>query len=96
MRYAIIRGSTVETVCEWDGNPANWRPDQGTTAIRCPAYVGAGFTYTGGVWTPPAPAPAAEPSDFSRLSPRDLLQAMVDAGALPAVKRDAVLDALKR
>lgn len=95
-RYAIIRNALVENVCEWDGDTANWQPPSGTAAILAPVYVGIGYTFNGSVWTPPAAPAPVEPIDFVRFSPRDLLQAFVDQGALTAARRDAILAALKR
>ena len=49
--YAIIENSIVINIVEWDG-VAEWTPESGE-AVLIDGAVGIGWTYDGGVFTPP-------------------------------------------
>ena len=55
MLYALINGSTVSNVIVWDGNTEEWEPPSGVNAVPIPsgAMVQSGYTYAGGVFSPP-------------------------------------------
>ena len=45
-RYAIVKGTNVENLTEWDGDTNSWSPPTGTTAVALGDNpCGVGWTY---------------------------------------------------
>lgn len=90
-RYALVRGSTVENVIEWDGGD-QWSPPDGVLLIRLDLRrndhkaCSPGSGYTNGAFTsaPPQEQPPL-PKDLTAL-----IQAMVQEGIIPTNKVDAL------
>lgn len=57
-KFAVIRGDVIENVVLWDGGD-DWTPPEGVQVRSLPEGAGVGWRLVDGVWTAPAPAPAA-------------------------------------
>jgi len=56
MRYAIVQGSAIINIVDWDGT-SSWSPPEGTQAIVAPDACDTTWTYLNGTFTPPPPPP---------------------------------------
>ena len=55
--YAIVKGTNVENIIEWDGDTNKWSPPSGTTAVVFDPNtdpLGVGWTYKDSKFTAPA------------------------------------------
>jgi hypothetical protein len=67
-RYAIVNGSgVVVNTIQWNGTSA-WTPPSGCSAVQSNT-AGIGYTYSGGVFTPPySPPPSYTPAQQAQMA----------------------------
>jgi len=54
-RYAIVKGTNVENLTEWDGDTNSWSPPTGTTAVALGDNpCGVGWTYADNKFSSPS------------------------------------------
>lgn len=78
MRYAVLDGDTVVNIAVAEPDVA---ADRGW--VEAPAEVSAGWTYTDGVFAPPAPEPEPVPEAITN---RQARLALLSAGLLTAAE----------
>lgn len=67
MRFAIVRGSHVVNVIEWDGNLETWQPPEGCSAVLDHSDAASpGDAWDGEKFTRP-PEPEREPTELDTL-----------------------------
>lgn len=88
--YAVVRGTLVENVVLWDGQPG-WATPAGTVCVKVPdgQPVGPGWTFSGVTWTAPAP----EVVNVALLNAEAIVAAQVDP-TVPDPTAAALLNAL--
>lgn len=82
--HAVIAGNVVTNVIVWDGNPDEWQPPEGATAIDLgdDSTVGIGWMYVDGRFSAP-------PVDLPTLTPEQIR-------AQNTAARDSFLDLATR
>lgn len=59
-RYAILRDTRIENICDWDGNTETWTPPEGSQPVLAEDHWQLGGSIVDGVYSDPPPPPPPE------------------------------------